>query len=169
MERLHCSLFLVAALTALTWASHVGPRQAGGHHGNMPRPAFSVGLTHNISFSGHDDKVIYDRIILDTTNSYDPNTGVYTVPLTGDYVVMMHTLAEYDGSLWLDLHRNDDYLVSAYAHTTAQYADASNVGVFRFNKGDSLHVLGKGTSVLFGLPDDVHTTLSAFLLYARDQ
>ena len=92
--------------------------------------------------------------------------GVYTVPTSGDYVVMMHALSELNGQLWLDLYRNDDYLISAYAHTTAQYATASNVGVVRFNASDLLHVKGHGDSILYGYSDEVYTTLSAYLLYA---
>ena len=92
-------------------------------------------------------------------------TGIYTIPSTGDYVVMVHALAEQDGQLWLDLYRNGNYIFSAYAHTTAQYAAASNVGVVRFNENDALHVQGRGNSILYGQTDEVYATLSAYLLY----
>ena len=90
------------------------------------------------------------------------------MPVTGDYVVMMHALAEQDGQLWLDLYRNGDYVLSAYAHTTADYAAASNVAVVRLTQGDLLHVQGRGSSYLYGFSDEVYTTLSAYLLYAKD-
>jgi len=132
------------------------------------RPAFSVGLTHNVSFAAPAN-VVYDRVFLDTTSSYDTSTGVYTVPAPGEYVVMVHAVAEYDGTLWLELTRNDDYIISAYAHTTAQYGAASNVGVVSFNQGDKMRVVGRGSSILYGLPDELYCTFSAYLLAERKQ
>ena len=40
------------------------------------RPAFSVGLTHNISFT-QPQNVAYDRVFLDSTSSYNPVTGTF--------------------------------------------------------------------------------------------
>jgi len=132
------------------------------------RPAFSVGLTYNVSFSDSTpENVKYDRVFLDTTSSYNPATGIYTVPVSGEYVVMVHALAEFDGTLWLELTKNNDYMFSAYSHVTADYGSASNAGVISFNQGDTMHVVGRGSSILYGLSDELYCTFSAYLLAER--
>merc|ERR1719228_138193 len=162
MERV-AAVVVVAIASLLAGGAALAPRQL-----KSVRPAFSVGLTHNVNFSAPAN-VLYDRVFLDTTSSYNPQTGVFTVPAPGEYVVMVHAVAEFDGTLWLELTRNDDYIFSAYAHTTAQYGAASNVGVVSFNQGDKMRVVGRGSSILYGLPDELYCTFSAYLLAERKQ
>ncbi|KAK7501522.1 hypothetical protein BaRGS_00007326 [Batillaria attramentaria] len=128
--------------------------------------AFSAGLTHVLNISTPEN-VTYDRVFLDTTDSYDPTTGVYTVPVSGEYVVFLHGLAEFDGQLYLELYQNSNYILSAYAHTLANYGAASNAAVLPLNKGDEVTVLGKGSSILYGASDEVYTTFSMYLLYTH--
>ncbi|XP_059167221.1 complement C1q-like protein 3 isoform X2 [Physella acuta] len=131
---------------------------------DVPRVAFSAGLTKSLNVSEHVN-VTFDRVWVNVGNGYNPTTGVFTAPHDGTYSIMYHGLAEYDGTLWLDLYKNSNYLSSAYAHITGQYGAASNSIVLALTAGDELYITGHGSSILYGLPDDVYATFTGYLLF----
>ena len=74
-------------------------------------------------------------------NNYDLFTtvcilllGVYTVPVTGQYVIMMHAIAEYDGPLELDVMVDNNKIYSTHTHTTNDYAYEGNTVVVHLNQ-----------------------------------
>ncbi|KAK0044796.1 complement C1q-like protein 3 [Biomphalaria pfeifferi] len=130
----------------------------------LPRPAFSAGLTHGVNVSDHVN-VTYDRVWTNIGNGYDPTTGVFTAPVDGTYTFLYHALAEFDGMLWLDFYQNSNYISSAYAHIENQYGATSNSVTLNAKKGDQMYITGHGTSILYGLSDDVYATFSGYLLF----
>ena len=55
--------------------------------------AFSVALEHNITLS-MGEHVVYDKILVNVGNAYNQNSGEFTVPVDGLYVVHYHALSE---------------------------------------------------------------------------
>ena len=89
--------------------------------------AFSAGLTHLSTLHvSNNDTVPYDRVFLNLGKGYNATSGVFTSPRTGTYVFMYHALAQQNKQLQLDLYRNDDYIVGAYAHAKSDYGSVSN-------------------------------------------
>lgn len=125
-----------------------------------------MGLTTSVNFT-QQANVIFDRIFVDTTTSYDATTGIYNVPASGDYVVMFHGLAEQYSPLSLKLYRNDEYLISAFSNRSIEYATASNVAVVPLKQGDTLHVQSKGSTALYAFSREVYSSFSGYLLYAH--
>ncbi|CAL1526606.1 unnamed protein product [Lymnaea stagnalis] len=131
----------------------------------VARPAFSAGLTSSLNVSDHVN-VTYDRVFTNVGNVYDPQTGVFTVPLNGTYTILFHALAEYSGMLWLDLYRNSQYITSAYAHIEGQYGAASNSITITLAKGDEVYITGHGSSILYGNPNEVYATFTGYMLFS---
>ncbi|XP_063442987.1 uncharacterized protein LOC134723298 [Mytilus trossulus] len=128
--------------------------------------AFCVSLTHNVTLNG--DRVIYDKIFTNVGNGYDPNTGVFTVSVTGLYMIHYHALAELGETMWLDLYHNDKYINSAFGAAPSTYADHGNSAILDLHAGDKISVNGKpgNTVIIYGDASDeqLYATFSAFLI-----
>ena len=51
------------------------------------------------------DPVVFDNVMLNTGGHYDPTTGVYTVPVDGDYEFILHfyTYNDFSGHAYLEV------------------------------------------------------------------
>ncbi|XP_060557879.1 complement C1q-like protein 4 [Ruditapes philippinarum] len=153
-------LFLVAEVTAANIGDVVIPNK---RHDTGHFVAFSAGRTTNLNLN-KDDVVIYDKVWSNAGNGYDNTTGVFTCPVAGVYSFMYHGLSESAGTMSLDVYKNNDYQISAYAHNTADYAAASNALTVSLAVGDRVYVKGHGSSILYGRTDEVYSSFSGFLL-----
>ncbi|XP_048238284.1 complement C1q tumor necrosis factor-related protein 4-like [Haliotis rufescens] len=124
--------------------------------------AFSAGLSHHQSLTGG-QTVVYNRIITNVGNAYNPATGVFTCPISGAYVFQYHAMSRQDSTLYLELYLNDKYISSAYGHTITDYASGSNSGILELNKGDAVSVKAAAgyQTDLYGQVYEVYSTFSA--------
>ncbi|KAH9498150.1 Complement C1q-like protein 2 [Bulinus truncatus] len=158
------SRYIVYVFTILALATACDGETKRQGPTQIQRPAFSAGLTTSVNVSDHAN-VTYDRVWTNVGNGYDPNTGVFTVPVDGTYTFLYHALAEYDGFLWLDFYQNSKYISSAYAHVDSQYGATSNSVTLDAKKGDQMYITGHGSSILYGLSKDVYATFSGYMLF----
>lgn len=127
--------------------------------------AFSTGLTHSIVLT-KPVNVTFDRIFLNMGNGYDNNTGVFTCPHSGTYNFVFHALSQQNEQLQLDLYRNNEYIVTGYAHTANDYREVGNHVILALDEYDEVYLRGRGTgrNALYGAPDEVYTTFNGFMV-----
>ncbi|XP_071178069.1 complement C1q-like protein 4 [Mytilus edulis] len=128
--------------------------------------AFSTQLTHQLTGLGHHAAVIFNKVILDTTASYNSGDGVFVVPMAGIYVFTW-TVSVGDGN-W----ESTELIVNGnpYAYSKVDTANGSDYGsgtqtvVLKVNKGD--HVLIRTGTIGDGVIDgNAYDTFSGWILF----
>ena len=124
--------------------------------------AFSAGVT-SASSTWNSGALIFNKVILNVGNGYNPSTGVFTSPVAGTYVFYV-TAVEYDRHyLQVDIVHNSVSKVSTMGHNSAVYQTGTNMVVLNIQKGDSVwgrHQYGTGYWTE-GIPA---TTFTGFLI-----
>lgn len=90
----------------------------------------------------------------------------FQVQIPGLYVFHVHSLSSENGEVWLDIYKNNDYVVSIYASTYYDWADAGNSVVLDLSKGDLIFVKAVDNYVndVYGAADEIYTTFSGALV-----
>nr|XP_022293091.1 uncharacterized protein LOC111103840 isoform X3 [Crassostrea virginica] len=108
--------------------------------------AFTAGVT-SYSSAWNSGTLIFNSVILNVGNGYNPSTGVFTSPVTGTYVFYV-TAVEYSKQyLMVDIVLNSVSKVKLLGDSEAAYQTGTNMVVLNLQKGDSVwvrHVSGKG-------------------------
>lgn len=108
--------------------------------------AFTASVTSH-STTWNSGTLIFDVVITNTGNGYNPSTGVFTSPISGTFVFYV-TAVEYGAQfLGIDIVLNSVSKVRAYGHNAASYQTGTNMVVLELQKGDSVwvrYVDGKG-------------------------
>merc|ERR1712244_217980 len=90
--------------------------------------AFSAGLAkHQYMTAGQ--RVKYDTIFTNVGGGYNSNTGTFTCPRAGLYVFQFHALSHSNSNVWLELHKNFQYVASIYG-TFSGYLISGNYEEF---------------------------------------
>lgn len=68
--------------------------------------------------------------------------------------------------MWLELYKNNDIVVSIYAHALGDYADTGNAAILELSVGDTVYVKSRDqyNVSLFGTQDEIYTTFTAVYL-----
>ena len=108
--------------------------------------AFTAGVT-SYSTTWNSGTLIFNSVILNVGNGYNPSTGVFTSPMTGTYVFYV-TAVEYNKQdLYVDIVLNSVSKVRTLAENSAAFQTGTNMVVLNLQKGDSVWVSyagGKG-------------------------
>ncbi|XP_069108630.1 complement C1q tumor necrosis factor-related protein 4-like [Argopecten irradians] len=128
---------------------------------------FSVGLTQNLTISDG-GKVAYDK---DFNNNaamagYNITTNDFIAPVDGLYIFHFHALSTADMEVYLELFKNQQYIISAYAYTTNEYGDAGNSVILPLSKNDDVTIKARPNYdvELLGTPSEIYCTFSGSLL-----
>ncbi|XP_052709699.1 uncharacterized protein LOC128184304 [Crassostrea angulata] len=108
--------------------------------------AFTASVT-SPSSTWNSGTLIFDVVITNTGNGYNPSTGVFTSPRSGTYVFYITAIENSAQSLFIDIVLNSVSKVRAYCHSSASYRTGTNMVVLELQKGDSVwvrHYSGKG-------------------------
>ena len=83
------TLVVVAALVFTACEGPAGPRGAEGPAGspNVQTVLFAYLSSSQTIESGSNSTVVFDTVVVDELNGYDPSTGLYTVQADRDYSV----------------------------------------------------------------------------------
>ncbi|XP_078310363.1 uncharacterized protein LOC144618362 [Crassostrea virginica] len=101
--------------------------------------AFTAGVTSDSS-TWNSGTLIFNSVILNIGNGYNPSTGVFTSPVAGTYVFYV-TAVEYNKQfLNVDIVLNSASKVRTYSHNSAAYQTGTNMVVLNLQKGDSVWV-----------------------------
>ena len=115
--------------------------------------AFSAALANTIELPAG-DIIKFDHIFIDTHGLYNPNVGIYTIPLTGIYEITA-TIFKAGGSGYNDAQAevmvNDELLSRLYNYTPVDVSSrlhSSSSIIIRLTIGDTLYVK-TATSVIY--------------------
>ena len=108
--------------------------------------AFTAGVTSSSS-TWNSGTLIFDSVIVNVGNGYNPSTGVFTSPVAGTYVFYV-TAVEYSKQyLQVDIVLNSVSKVKLLGEDDAGYQTGTNMVVLNLQKGDNVwvkHQYGKG-------------------------
>ena len=108
--------------------------------------AFTAGVTSQ-STTWNSGTLIFNSVILNVGNGYNPSTGVFTPPVAGTYVFYV-TAVEYEKTyLQVDIVLNSVSKVRTMGYNSAAYQTGTNMVVLNLQKGDSVwvrHYDGRG-------------------------
>lgn len=102
--------------------------------------AFHAALSHNIP-SQNNAVIVFDHVLLDTAHAYSNNSGLFTAPESGIYVLTWTTNV-YHGWAYTSIMVNG----LPYGHTLADsdevtdHHTATGIIVFHLSKGDNVNV-----------------------------
>lgn len=127
-----------------------------------------IGFTATISSSNsswNSGTLVFPVVVTNVGNGYNPSTGVFTVPMAGEYVFFVNVQSYGTQSIYVDVVVNGVTKVRtmAYSSGSNDYHDAGpNLVVLTLQKGDKVwvrHYYARGYYT-----DGPITTFSGFLL-----
>ncbi|XP_067347134.1 caprin-2 isoform X2 [Channa argus] len=129
------------------------------------RVAFTASRTANFAPGNLDQPIVFDQLHCNLGEMYDTHIGRFTCPINGTYVFIFHILKlAINVPLYINLMRNEDVMVSAYANDGApDHETASNHAILPLFQGDQVWLrLHRGA--IYGSTWK-YSTFSGFLLY----
>ncbi|XP_076110292.1 uncharacterized protein LOC143079045 [Mytilus galloprovincialis] len=126
--------------------------------------AFTKGLVSHAHLT-KGEIIKFDKSITNINADFTGD-GKFLVQTPGIYSFHFHALSRKNEEIWLDLYKNKDYIVSIYAYTINDWADASNTVVLELQKGDLIFVkaVDNYENWIYGATDDIYTTFSGELV-----
>lgn len=124
--------------------------------------AFTAAVT-SLSTTWNSGTLMFDVVITNVGNGYNPRSGVFTSPRKGTYVFYVSALEYLQQYLGLEIVLNNVPKVRLIGESAAAYQTGTNMVVLNLQKGDSVwvrHHHGKGY-YSHSIPV---TTFSGFLL-----
>ncbi|XP_023271148.1 complement C1q-like protein 2 [Seriola lalandi dorsalis] len=133
-----------------------------------PQIAFSVSLANfGEIYRGPctDKTLVFKRILSNTGNAYDQNTGIFTAPVNGLYYFSFSSYGYNTHIVGAILMKNAVRQISTYDDPSVDGSDSSsNAVVLQLAAGDTVHMeLWDNGRVFDNL--NGHTTFSGFLLF----
>ena len=110
--------------------------------------------------------VTYNKDITNVNAAFTSD-GKFQVTIPGIYAFHFYSLSRSDGEIWLEFYKNEDYVVSIYAYTASDWADAGNSVILELQQGDTVYVKATDDydNALYGAAGEVYTTFSGELLF----
>ncbi|CAC5380908.1 Protein FAM160A1,FTS and Hook-interacting protein,UPF0518 protein CPIJ015043,FTS and Hook-interacting protein homolog [Mytilus coruscus] len=130
--------------------------------------AFTKGRVSNEHLT-HGEILTFDKTITNI-NAYFSADGKFVCSTPGLYAFHLYAVTQSNGHVWLELYRNDDYIVSIYGRTPSDYVDAGNSVFLNLEMDDRVYIKARDNydNVIFGAGDQVYTTFTGVLLAVSD-
>ncbi|KPP62930.1 Complement C1q tumor necrosis factor-related protein 4-like [Scleropages formosus] len=134
---------------------------------DQPKVAFSASLGGNGARGPflHSKVLVYRDVITNIGKAYNPETGIFTVPVKGVYYIRFTANAETDHLMSSVLYKNDELMLIVHEQPSGAGSDtASNGATFLLEEGDKLYMsLWADTHIWDNA--NRHSTFSGFLLF----
>ena len=93
-------------------------------------------------------------------------SGNFICYTAGIYKFQVYALTKNDTKVWLEFYKNNDMVVSVYAHTIKDYADTGNSVILELEIGDTVYVKTRDqyNVVVYGAPDEIYSTFTGVYL-----
>jgi len=102
--------------------------------------AFLATLSMDLQHAGANQPVVFDRVVTNVGNAYNPHVGVFTAPVSGIYVFSV-SLLNYPGHTTnYHLNKNNDVISAIYLHApdAGHHEATSQTVVLQLTKGDDV-------------------------------
>lgn len=126
--------------------------------------SFSAGATKSQNEVSKGQILIFDHVLTNTGNSYNPSSGRFVAPVGGTYFFYCSLLSGNGAEIWAYIAVNGSAKVRIYARgTDGRHDTGSQALVLRLNSGDVVsvhnHIFGAGE--IYG---GMYTAFSGFLI-----
>lgn len=130
----------------------------------LEMPAFTATLT--TPFPPVGTPIVFDKILYNGRQNYNPQTGVFTCDLPGIYYFSYHVHCK-GTNVWVGLYRNGEPVMYTYDEYKKGFLDqASGSAVLPLQPGDTVHLqLPSDQAAGLYAGQYVHSSFSGFLLY----
>jgi len=143
-----------------------GERGDKGETFDLPRSAFSVGLTEFSKLPAAHAPIRFDKILYNKQNHYNPQTGRFTCTVAGAYYFAYY-ITVFTRNVKVALMKNGAKVI----HTTDNYQSsedqAAGGAVLHLEVGDRVWLQVAGGELFNGLfaDEDDDTTFNGFLIF----
>lgn len=141
--------------------------EEGNADSTIVKSAFSAAVTQTIRASRNSDKIIvYDVVITNIGGNFDGDTGIFTAPVDGAYVFMMHIhRAAVTKSPYVKLMKDGEMQVATYDYGTSDaYDTASNSVILELVEGEQVWLqLDQGNEI--NSNSNRYTSFSGYMLF----
>ncbi|XP_062586370.1 girdin-like isoform X2 [Saccostrea cucullata] len=131
------------------------PEMLPSFHARLSRPVRKIGLSQT---------VIFDLEVVDTTNSYDPQSGIFTAPVTGTYVFYWNILSNEASGMDTALDSSQGALGCGFVSHAVNYGNGGNLVLANLTSGT--HVWVKKADKFGNYIHERFSTFSGYLLQA---
>uniref|UniRef100_A0A671QTG0 Cerebellin 11 n=1 Tax=Sinocyclocheilus anshuiensis TaxID=1608454 RepID=A0A671QTG0_9TELE len=148
-------------------------KQIKGIFSESPKVAFTASMsntedTHRGPFST-ETKLIFDKVLTNIGNAYDPVTGVFTAPVKGVYYFRYSGSAFSSHDMGLSIFKGTARFVSSYEYNSGERNDQmSNGAVMELDVGEEVHMRLWIRTWIFVDPRYNYSTFTGYLLYPLD-
>lgn len=114
--------------------------------GFYQKVAFTAAVT-STSTTWNSGTLVFDAIISNVGNGYNPRTGVFTAPMNGAYVFYVSCIEYERQDLRLEIVLNNVSKVRTLAYSGTDYQTGTNMVVLSLREGDNVwvkHYYGRG-------------------------
>ncbi|XP_067303689.1 cerebellin 11 [Pseudorasbora parva] len=138
-----------------------------------PKVAFTASMSATESTSrgpfSSETKLIFDKVLTNVGNAYDPVTGVFTAPVKGVYYFRYSGSAFASHDMGLSIFKGTDRFVSSYEYNSGERNDQmSNGAVMELDVGEEVHVKLWIRCWIFVDRRYNYSTFTGYLLYPQD-
>ncbi|KAJ8316683.1 hypothetical protein KUTeg_005765 [Tegillarca granosa] len=109
---------------------------------------FFSDLTHTIDNLGDNQVIVYDRVLINVGNGYNPNLGHFTVPIKGNYYISVNSMSTPNEGLYLNLLKNGNMMEQIYTggYKSSDYLSSNEIIILPLEVGDMVWVSRGGGS-----------------------
>ncbi|XP_063420692.1 uncharacterized protein LOC134705907 [Mytilus trossulus] len=135
----------------------------------IPKVAFAVQLTKEITTLGSHQIIEYDKVLLNDGNGYDVRHGHFTTPVKGVYLMSVVVYTDRQNTIHLDLVKNGHLITSVFADGRTDFASSTIVFPILLQQGDMVWLRthqGDEGKALSGLSLYMLNAFTGALLYA---
>lgn len=116
---------------------------ADSSHKNV---AFSGSLTHAITTLGDKQVIVYDRVLTNVGNGYNPSLGHFTAPIKGNYFISVDAMGRPNELLSLNIFKNGNAIEYIYTGGTgsSDYMSSNEIIIEPLEVGDIVWIAYNG-------------------------
>ncbi|XP_057178025.1 complement C1q and tumor necrosis factor-related protein 9A [Triplophysa rosa] len=145
----------------------VGKPGPKGDMPEIPKSAFSVGLTENTKIPPANAPIRFTKILYNRQGHYDPETGRFTCPVSGAYFFTYY-ITVYSRNVKVALMKNGQRMIHTMDSYQSGEDQAAGGAVLDLEVGDKVWLQASDGELFNGLyaDEDDDTVFSGFILFA---
>nr|KAG5712156.1 hypothetical protein BaRGS_014506 [Batillaria attramentaria] len=145
-----------------TLKSALNAVQGGGKSGNRIAPqayniAFSARVGYNRPYLGETEVIVFDELVINNGDVYDPYSGKFTSPVPGLYEFQTTILSGFNSTIETMVVMNGNEVSRMFSGGFNTRGSGSNAVLLNMDQGDEVWI-----SVFYGNGDYVHGQWSTF-------
>ena len=110
----------------------------------ISQQVFMVRLSKGVS-PGPNQRIIYDNVLVNLANNYDPRHGTFTTKINGTYLFTLECCSAPPHYIHLSLQKNSTEMGTVLCGDDAYHDCSSNTFMFPLAVGDDVWVQHRGT------------------------